>query len=157
MAAAQTATSTIQGKNSYPIKPSLINCIIEKTSAILDSSKQVLASSPLSQSAPVTPAVIDHVAQEADVAETSRDTAHGSEANTAEQLASTPTKATKGGALATIRNFFSRLFGSSHRHEERQKANSNASTNPAGQTNEAAAELTTTAATVATTNPPISS
>ncbi|CAF4647154.1 unnamed protein product, partial [Rotaria sp. Silwood2] len=133
VAAAQTAASTIH----------------EKTSALLDSGKQVLTSSAASQSAPIVSAGTDHISQEAYVTHTSGQTAHGPDPITAEQVAPTTTKASKGGPIAAIRNFFIRLFSpSSHRHEEQRKANSNVPTNAADHTTE-------TTTTVATSNPPI--
>ncbi|CAF4650098.1 unnamed protein product, partial [Rotaria sp. Silwood1] len=132
VAAAQTAASTIQ----------------EKTSALLDSGKQVLTSSTASQPAPIVSSGTDHISQEAYVTQTSGQTAHGPDPITAEQVAPTTAKASKGGPIAAIRNFFSRLFGSSHRHEEQRRVNTNVATNAAGQTTE-------TTTTVATSNPPI--
>jgi hypothetical protein len=120
----------------------------------LDSSKQVLSSSSptSSQPTPEVPLAAAHISQEAYVTDTSRQSAHGVEPITAEQVAPASTKH-KGGPINAIRNFFARLFNSSsQRHEERQKSNSQASTNPVVQTTETTTTLTT--ATVATSNPP---
>jgi hypothetical protein len=53
-----------------------------------------------------------------------------------------------------VRNFFSRLFNpSAHRQSERQKTNTNITTDSHPQTTETATIITTTT-TVATSNPP---
>ncbi|MCC7515644.1 MAG: hypothetical protein IT212_13220 [Bacteroidia bacterium] len=134
--------------------------IIEKTSALLESGKQVLTSSTSSQQPTLAPSstCTDHVSQEAYVTETSAQTAHGPEPATTEQVAPVATKTTKGGPIAAIRNFFSRLFGSSsHKHEEQQRKSDNAiPTSATGQTNESTTTTTTiVTASVATSNPPI--
>lgn len=109
----------------------------------MDSSKNVLSSStPSSQatSVVVVPSCTDHITQEAYVTETALQSAHGAEP----VVAATTTKSGKGGPLNAIRNFFSRIFNSSQRHEDRQKS--------ATATVETTETITTT--TVATSNPP---
>jgi hypothetical protein len=112
----------------------------------VDTSKQALTSS---QPTPVVPVITDHISQEAYVTETSGQTAHGPEPITAEQVAPTATKSSKGGPITAIRNFFNRIFNS-HRHEDRQKSNNDVPIDATVQTT----ETITTTTTVATSNPP---
>jgi hypothetical protein len=110
----------------------------------VDSSKNALSSStPSSQATPVVvvPGGTDHITQEAYVTDTALQSAHGAEP----VVAATTTKSSKGGPINAIRNFFSRIFNSSQRHEDRQKS--------ATATVETTETITTTT-TVATSNPP---
>lgn len=157
VAAAQNAASTVQGNslilfsfvsNTHPFLH------LEKTSALVDSSKHALSSSSTpSQPAPVAPARTDLITQEAYVTETSGQTAHGPEpaltASAATGAVTTTSKSSKGGPINAIRNFFSRLFRSA-RHEDRQvKTDNDVVTTEAVQVTE-----TVTTTTVATSNPP---
>lgn len=119
---------------------------LEKTSALVDSSKNALSSSPPA-AAPVAPARTDLISQEAYVTETSGQTAHGPEpVLEASAAPGASSKTSKGGPINAIRNFFSRIFRF-QRHEDRQ-TKSNAEV--------AAVQVTetVTTTTVATSNPP---
>ncbi len=115
----------------------------------MDSGKHALTSSQ--PTTPVVSANTDLISQEAYVTETSGQTAHGAEPVLSAQAASTTTKSSKGGPINAIRNFFSRIFNSHHRHEDRQKSNNDPTAAATVQTTETV--TTTTTATVATSNP----
>lgn len=119
----------------------------------MDSGKQALQSSAPAQPAPAVTDTTDHITQEAYTTETSAQTAHGPEPVTEEQVAPAATKPSKGGPINAIRNFFSRLFGSLHRHDDQRKSNNTASSTAPAQTAETTTPITT--ASVATSNPPI--
>lgn len=137
-------------ENSLLILSNIFQYYLEKTSALVDSSKNALSSSSSSEPTPVAPARTDLITQEAYVTETSGQTAHGPEPVLAASGPATTSKSNKGGPLNAIRNFFNRIFRS-QRHEDRQvKSNNDAATTAAVQVTET---VTTTTATVATSNP----